>query len=69
LNKRFNLDFRIQPVDGVDIYQAGSMEEIYRFLAKPPAFCHYCKMDSENMTWFDSWRQSTRDVHEWVDGV
>ena len=49
--------------DYIDIYKARDYNEILQFIAKPAAFCRFCKVDE----WIETgtWEQSKREINEY----
>lgn len=64
LRDYFQLNMRISPLDGIDIYSAKSKEEITSFLAKPIPFCRYCNV--EKMVHGIKWSASEKKLEEWT---
>lgn len=63
-NKYFGTNIKVLDSDSIDIYKAQSFQEILDFLAKPMAFCRYCKIDERR---FDlPWSRSKKDIKEWT---
>jgi MoaA/NifB/PqqE/SkfB family radical SAM enzyme len=42
LNEYFGQNFTLSEKDSIDIYKAGSIDEIFEFLCSPVPFCRYC---------------------------
>jgi organic radical activating enzyme len=64
-NTFFKADVPVSKYDGIDIYQAKSRDEIYKFLASPAPFCAYCRPD--RVTEGHPFRISNLDISEWAD--
>lgn len=63
-NKYFNKNIPLSKYDGIDIYEAKSMEEILKFLAQPIPFCRYCNVNKR--TQGHPWGISCKDISEWT---
>lgn len=63
-NKYFEVNLKEVPEDSIDIYQAGSAQEILAFLARPIPFCRYCMPDKTRTGL--PWRQTERAMEEWT---
>ncbi|MDR2098028.1 MAG: radical SAM protein [Spirochaetaceae bacterium] len=61
-NEYFNLNLAVSEKDYIDIYKAGSMNEILEFLCNPAPFCRYCT----NQGTASEWRTSKREISEWA---
>ncbi|WP_444644000.1 hypothetical protein ACRQU7_04345 [Caproiciproducens sp. R1] len=64
-NRCFHTDLKVTDNDFIDIYKAKDKNEIYEQLARPTAFCRYCKVDSTS--YGHPWRTSECNIHEWAD--
>jgi hypothetical protein len=60
----FNKSLPLSPDDSIDIYQAGSAEEIFDFLIRPIPFCRFCRVDRR--TFGLPWGRSKKSIWEWV---
>jgi len=63
LNEYFNLDFKIDKSDYVDLNKVKSASRINAMFQKPIEFCRYCN-DKEYR--FDKYRISKKELAEWV---
>lgn len=59
----FDLDIELSEKDSIDIYKAGSFEEITKFLVTPIPFCRYC--DIKTIAEQKQWGVSKRRFEEW----
>jgi hypothetical protein len=60
----FNKALPLSPDDSIDIYRAGSAEEIFDFLSRPIPFCRFCRVDRR--TFDHPWGRSRKSIDEWV---
>ena len=64
LKDYFGLDIKIEESNGIDIYKAGTAQEILEYMIKPIPMCVYC--DIEHITMGHEWGTSKKDISEWV---
>ncbi len=64
-NNFFDVKFKIEDNDFIDIYTAKDKSEIYNFLCKPIPFCRFCKIREWNVG--IEWGVSKKEIHEWID--
>jgi hypothetical protein len=62
-NKYFDRHLELSPKDYIDIYEAGSMDEIFEFLKSPVPFCRFCTHNSVSV----EWRTSEKVISEWTN--
>lgn len=62
-NRAFQTDFKVSKRDSIDIYKAGSLEEIMKFLAHPIPFCRYCNRFAHTQR---DWGISQKKIEEWT---
>jgi hypothetical protein len=63
-NEYFKQNLVITDDDYIDIYKAGSINEILDWFCKPPQFCRYCNINKKIMSM--DWGVSKKDINEWV---
>ena len=64
LNKFFNLDFKIDKKDFVDIYKTTSAAKINKIFKKPVPFCAYCPKNEWKKV---QYKHSAKKIEEWID--
>ena len=64
-NEYFRQNLVVSDKDYVDIYRAGSREEIIDFLEKPFPFCRYC--DTASIQFAQRWGLSKKEITEWIN--
>ncbi len=62
-NKKFNQNLRLTKEDYIDIFEAESKEEFFKFAARPKYYCRYCKGLSPDYPW----ARSKQVISEWVE--
>ena len=63
-NEYFGQDFKVSERDYKDIYKVKDIDELLDFVCKPPPFCRYCDLDK--MDFGIPWRQTKREISEWM---
>ena len=63
LNKYFNLNFKVQKSDYIDLNKIKSASKINKIFSKPIDFCAYC---NDEKVKFCSYHVSKREKSEWV---
>jgi hypothetical protein len=63
-NDYFKQNLVITDDDYIDIYKAGSIDEILDWFCKPPPFCRYCNINKKILSM--EWGVSKKDINEWV---
>lgn len=63
-SKFFGVDIRESEADSIDIHEAGSAQELFRFLSEPIPLCRYCLV--EKRTFGHPWNRSRREIREWT---
>lgn len=64
LSRFFGEDIRESAADSIDIHEAGSAQELFRFLSEPIPLCRYCLV--EKRTFGHPWKRSRREIREWT---
>jgi len=64
INEYFNLDFKVENSDYIDIYKETSISKINKFLSKSIPFCRYCPEKMPNCV---EYSHSKKEITEWVD--
>jgi len=64
-NEYFKQNLAITDEDYIDIFKAGSIEEIIAFLEKPFPFCRYCNTTGTKFA--QRWSLSKNEITEWID--
>jgi len=64
-NNFFHTKLKITDVDGVDIYDDLTPDDIFSALARPVSFCRYC--DVMHRSYGHKWRISEKKISEWTD--
>jgi MoaA/NifB/PqqE/SkfB family radical SAM enzyme len=62
-NKAFEKNLNVTEHDYFDIYKINDIKELLNKIRKPAPFCRYCDMINSDET---EWRQSKKDITEWV---
>lgn len=60
----FGVGIRESSADSIDIHEAGSAQELFRFLSEPIPLCRYCLV--EKRTFGHPWKRSRREIREWT---
>jgi len=63
-NARFNQELIVTDKDYIDIYKAGSIDEILSFISRPMPFCRYC--NRKGIIWDIGFGSSKKDITEWT---
>jgi hypothetical protein len=62
-NKYFDRHLELSPKDYINIYEAGSMDEIFEFLKLPVPFCRFCTHNNVSA----EWHASKKEISEWTN--
>ncbi|MDR2709701.1 MAG: radical SAM protein, partial [Elusimicrobiota bacterium] len=63
-NDYFGEKLKTDEKNGINIYKANDMDEIFRFLTKPVPFCRYCNIKATTRVL--DWKVSEKDINEWI---
>ena len=63
LNEYFNLNFKLDKTDYIDLEKIKSASKINKLFKRPIAFCKYC--NDEDLS-YDKYRISKKELSEWV---
>ena len=63
LNEAFNLDFKDDRNNYIDISKLDSLTDFIKFINKPIPFCRYCDLEHEHYT---DWALSKKKKDEWI---
>jgi organic radical activating enzyme len=64
-NDKFGKNLKLEAEDYIDIYKAGSKQEVLEFLSKPIPFCRYCNVNLRNYGY--PWERSRQEISEWTE--
>ncbi|MDR1389685.1 MAG: radical SAM protein [Treponema sp.] len=66
-NDFFHTSLEITNKDYISIYEAATIDEIARFLARPIPFCRYCVLGLNHASYLGhQWAVSQRNIAEWT---
>ena len=63
LNEYFNLNFKLNKTDYIDLEKIKSASKINKLFKRPIEFCKYC--NDEDLS-YDKYRISKKELSEWV---
>ncbi|MDR1362550.1 MAG: radical SAM protein [Spirochaetaceae bacterium] len=63
-NEYFSKNLELSKQDYIDIYEAKSIDEIFKFANNPVPFCRFCVRNGNYVE--SEWRTSKKDISEWA---